>query len=97
LPAPASDRPELDQPYLAPRTPAEKVMAALWAEALGVGRVGVHDNFFALGGHSLLATRVVSRVRQTFGVELPLRALLEAPTIADLAVAVVERLLVQGT
>jgi acyl carrier protein len=97
LPAPDRDRPELDPTYLAPRTPVDEELAALWAEALGVERVGIHDNFFALGGHSPLATRVVSRVRQTFGVELPLRALFEAPTIADLAAAVVERLLVQGT
>jgi hypothetical protein len=75
--------------------PIEKGLAALWAEVLGVERVWIHDNFFALGGHSLLATRVVSRVRQVFDVELTLRALFETPTIAGLAVAVVERLVVQ--
>src|SRR5262249_31126598 len=64
LPAPDAGRPELEQAYLPPRTPVEEILAALWAELLGVERVGIHDNFFDLGGHSLLATRVVSRVRQ---------------------------------
>jgi hypothetical protein len=93
LPAPGSDRPVLDQTWVAPGTPIENVLAALWAEVFGVERVGIHDNFFALGGHSLLATRVVSRMRNAFGVELPVRALFETPTIAGLAVAVVQRLL----
>ena len=74
LPLPDRNRPELDQTYVAPRTPVEELLAALWAEALGVERVGIHDNFFARGGHSLLATRVLSRVQQACGVELPLRA-----------------------
>ncbi|HYG64496.1 MAG TPA: amino acid adenylation domain-containing protein, partial [Thermoanaerobaculia bacterium] len=69
---------------VAPRDPVEEGIAAIWREVLGTGRVGVHDVFFELGGHSLAATRVVSRVRAAFGVDLPLRALFEAPTVAGL-------------
>nr|WP_304984929.1 non-ribosomal peptide synthetase [Corallococcus sp. CA047B] len=72
-------------PYEAPATPTEERLAALWAELLRVPTVGRHDNFFALGGHSLLATQVVARVRARFGVELPVRALFESPTVAALA------------
>ncbi|HYH79832.1 MAG TPA: condensation domain-containing protein, partial [Longimicrobium sp.] len=71
--------------YVAPRTPAEERMAGIWAEVLGVERVGGEDNFFDLGGHSLLATQLVSRVREAFRTELPLRAVFEAPTLAELA------------
>ena len=67
-----------------PRTPAEELVAAVWERVLGVSP-GVHDDFFALGGHSLRATQVVARVREAFGIDLPLRALFEAPTVAGLA------------
>ncbi len=80
LPAPsASD--SMDE-FVAPCTPTEEILAGIWAHVLGVSRVGVHDNFFELGGHSLLATQLVSRVRDVFQVELPLRALFESPTVA---------------
>src|SRR5262249_38747883 len=85
LPAPERTRPELEEAFVAPRTSVEQALADLWAGVRGVERVGVHDNFFELGGHSLLATQVISRVRKALQVELPLRALFEAPTVAGLA------------
>lgn len=75
--------------YLAPRTPVEEEIAAIWAEVLHVERVGVNDNFFELGGHSLLATQMIFRLRDVCEVELPLRALFERPTVAGLAEAIV--------
>ena len=74
--------------YEAPRTPVEEVIAGIWSEMLGVEPIGVHDNFFILGGHSLLATRVVARIRDVLKVELPLRALFEAPSVGELATRV---------
>ena len=88
LPAPETARPSLSDQYVLPRTPVERQLAQIWGEVLGLPEVGVHDNFFELGGHSLLATQVVSRIRTTFAVELPLRVLFEAATVAELALRV---------
>lgn len=88
LPAPDLARPELDKSFIAPRTPTEEVLVGIWAQVLGVERVGIYDDFFELGGHSLLATQIISRMRQTFGVELPLRRLFETPTVTGLAQSV---------
>jgi amino acid adenylation domain-containing protein len=71
--------------FVAPRTQTEATIATIWAEVLDLNPVGVHSDFFDLGGHSLRATRVISRLHKTFGVELPLRALFEASTVAQLA------------
>ncbi|MEG3905890.1 amino acid adenylation domain-containing protein [Microcoleus sp. B4-C5] len=84
LPSPEL-RPDLELTFVSPRTPIEEILASIWACVLGIEQVGVHDNFFELGGHSLLATQVISRVCDTMSVELPLRSLFEAPTIAELA------------
>ncbi len=66
-------------------------MAGIWSEILGLKQVGIYDNFFALGGHSLSAIRVISRLRDAFHIELPLRAFFEAPTVAGQAWAITQR------
>ncbi|HEX5725950.1 MAG TPA: amino acid adenylation domain-containing protein, partial [Longimicrobiaceae bacterium] len=76
----------------APRTPTEEMVAGIWAGLLGVERVGAGDSFFELGGHSLLATRLVSRVREAFGVEVPMRAVFEDPVLSGFAAKVDEAL-----
>ncbi|HSK77764.1 MAG TPA: amino acid adenylation domain-containing protein [Thermoanaerobaculia bacterium] len=90
------DRKALPEPFLEeapekpvmPRTPAEELLAGIFAEVLKLERVGIEEDFFTLGGHSLLATRVISQVRSVFGVELPVRAIFEAPTVASLSAAI---------
>jgi acyl carrier protein len=88
LPAPDRSGFEAEGLFIAPRTPIEEMVAAMWRELLSVPRVGVHDNFFDLGGHSLLATRLISKIRDAFTVELPLRRLFESPTVEATAAAV---------
>jgi amino acid adenylation domain-containing protein len=85
LPAPDTTRHEGEGAYVAPQTPVEEMVAGIWADVLAVKQVSIYDNFFDLGGHSLLATQLISRVRDTFGVELPLRGLFESPTVASLS------------
>ncbi|MBE8998846.1 amino acid adenylation domain-containing protein [Nostoc sp. LEGE 12447] len=85
----ALPKPDLDttllEKYIAPRTPIEEMLALLWAQVLKLELVGIHDNFFELGGHSLLATQLVSRIRNIFKVELPLRELFASATVVELA------------
>ncbi len=93
LPDPAASTISSETAYVAPRTPREETVTEIWRRILGRERIGVHDNFFDLGGHSLLATQVISAVRQTFRMSLPLRALFERPTVSGLTEAVEETLL----
>jgi len=90
LPAPGWSRPDLENPYLAPRTPVEEGLAEIWAQVLDLDQVGITDDFFELGGDSLLATRVISRVIKTFRVKVLLRSLFKAPTVADMAVVIIQ-------
>ena len=95
LPAPERLRPELAKQYVAPRNPTEEAIAAIWMDVLSLETIGVDDDFFDLGGHSLLATQVLSRLREAFQVELPLRQLFEAHTVAEIAVVIETALLAE--
>jgi amino acid adenylation domain-containing protein/non-ribosomal peptide synthase protein (TIGR01720 family) len=88
LPDPEGVGIERERPFVAPRTAVEREVAGIWKEILRADDVGVHDSFFELGGHSLLVTQLVSRLLKTFGVEVPLRAVFQAPTVAELAARV---------
>jgi amino acid adenylation domain-containing protein len=90
LPAPDHGRPELDDAFVAPGNPVEAMLANIWAEVLKLEKVGIRDNFFNLGGHSLLATQVVSRMRNAFSIDVPLRQIFDAPTIAEMAAIITE-------
>jgi amino acid adenylation domain-containing protein len=85
LRAPDTNTAEFESNFADPRTPDEQLIAEIWAEVLGLERVGIHDNFFELGGHSLLATQAISRLREAFQIEVPLRSLFESPTVASLS------------
>jgi acyl transferase domain-containing protein len=82
----------LSTPYAEPRNEMEQKLAALWQDLFGIDRIGVDDNFLELGGHSLLAIQLMTQIRHTFDVDLPVTALFEAPTIAGLAEAVAREL-----
>jgi amino acid adenylation domain-containing protein len=90
LPSPDWTRPELAEPYVAPRTPIEIALAGIWAEVLGFEPIGIHDPFLELGGDSLLAARVMTRVLDTLHVELSQSALIQAATVAHMAEMIVE-------
>jgi acyl carrier protein len=85
LPAPTREDAPADDGYVAPRTETEVALARIWAELLGIPRIGIHDDVFDLGAHSLLAMRAVTQIRQEFDVNLQLRNLFERPTPAGLA------------
>jgi non-ribosomal peptide synthetase component F len=90
LPQPNEERPALAESFIAPRTPIEQEVAKIWEHVLKVREVGVYDNFFALGGHSLLATQVISRVKESLQIDMPLRVMFEQPTVAGFALAVTQ-------
>jgi amino acid adenylation domain-containing protein len=90
LPAPDTQKADLEVLQAAPTNPVEEVIAGIFAEVLGREQVGAGDNFFELGGHSLIASQVVSRLRDNFGIELPLRSLFETPTARGLAAALLQ-------
>jgi amino acid adenylation domain-containing protein len=90
LPDPRAARPELDRPFVAPRTPIEAQLAKIWSDVLGLDHVGVDDTFFDLGGHSLTAAGIVTRATQYFQLELPPTALFQASTVADMALVILE-------
>ncbi|MFN2137651.1 MAG: non-ribosomal peptide synthetase, partial [Candidatus Promineifilaceae bacterium] len=91
LPPPNTDRPTLDTPYFAPRTPVEMRVAAIWTSVLGLEEVGIYDSFLELGGHSLLAGRIVSQVLHEFQVDIPVSELFESPTVAHMALVITQR------
>ena len=81
---------EANSGFVAARTPVEEMLCGIWEQLLKRDQVGIHENFFELGGHSLLATQVVSRVRESFNVELPLRVIFESPTISEISETIEE-------
>jgi amino acid adenylation domain-containing protein len=88
LPAPDQSQLRSQTPFASPRSPLEELLAGVWADVLGVERVGVHDDFFEMGGQSILATQLISKIQQVLPIELPLRTIFESPTVAQLAVAI---------
>jgi hypothetical protein len=90
LAPPAWTRPELPEPYVAPRTPVERSVADIWQEVLGLEQVGIHDRFLDLGGNSLQAAQIAARVQSEFNSDLAHTVLLRSPSVAEMALTVVE-------
>jgi acyl-coenzyme A synthetase/AMP-(fatty) acid ligase/acyl carrier protein len=84
LPDPGRSRPDLDELYAAPQTPAEKMLAKIWSDVLNIEPVGIHDNFFELGGDSLLATQIIVSTNFNFQIEIPLRSIYDTQPFQDL-------------
>jgi acyl carrier protein len=87
---------QLNEKPVAPRTPEEKTLANIWTEVLEIKQVGIHDSFFELGGHSLLAVRIIAKLSEIFKIEIPLRELFAAPTIAGM-IQTIDRIRCSGT
>ena len=85
LPEPDKSRPHLATPFVHPTTDIQQKLTAVWQEVLALDKIGVQDNFFELGGHSLAASRIIARIVKTFDLDLPLKALFESPTVAEMA------------
>ena len=92
LPAPDGSRPDLERTYAAPETPVEQSLASIWSEILGVERIGLDDDFFDLGGHSLLAVKMLSRVQESFDLNLLLHNVFEHSTVRELAAVITAEL-----
>ena len=90
LPDPGKSRPNLATPLVEPTTEVEEKLANIWNDVLSLDQIGIHDNFFDLGGHSLAASRVIARLIQTFRLELPIKALFDAPTVAEMAAIITQ-------
>jgi len=95
LPAPENDRHGSEKPCAPPRTTAEEILVDIWRDVLNLGQVGIDDNFFELGGHSLLVMQVLTRVREAFQMDLPMRQFFESPTITELAAVIEDRLILE--
>jgi hypothetical protein len=80
----------LENPFIEAQTPFEENLVQIWSKVLGIDQIGIHDNFFELGGNSLMGTRIASHIRDTFFLDVPVRLVFENPTVAELAVAVVQ-------
>ena len=82
---------DLGKPVEIGRNDIEEAVRLIWKQLLGIDDIGIHNNFFELGGHSLLATQLMTRIREAFSIDIPLRALFDGPTVAELSLAILER------